>query len=657
MRKFPLCSIFAIAVLVLTAHTVLAEQSPQGLLAENINGQVTVRGEHFRFTCDAARGGQIADLRLFDGKEWNRVLGADGQTCPALRIEGGKDLLDLSNCRDARIENYESSREKATWTVSSAAGGKGGTRSPWRVTLSYEVYAEGALFIDVKCELLPTTWDFKNARIEFRVDKSIVDAAKYRQSVFARPKTVLPAGRIAFGMNSARSFSNEIEVIVERNAALGKQTGFAEKPGRFIWQLGTDPAVLKKGYTYRNRMAIGMTCPVSGKPQTNLLGQRVYHWINYLDRKAMEAWYPTERQIDQMADNGGTMLILHQDWMRQGGSNGNPHADYSAAKHEQTIRRVIDKAHQRGMRVGLYRRGIEAYSLGQVFDRYLKRNWDGFYVDWHGPHAVAEHEMKNRPDAKFGDKHYSKAGELLAAREYFLFTKKMRKIVGPGGFLIGHMGFGSAGIFPNLCFDAFLPGEHHLDHRMFFDRDDAVFRGMTCGTVCMPWPLDSPHFTKPDAIAKMAAWGFYPHVGLGIQRKADTTLFPLDPDAKANSFALDYWRVLSKIDAERATAFNLPNQSRVAMRSSIAAVEGVIYAEDKNGRRDYLVIVANLGSKPAKATLTLDSKVLGMSGKYNATRIDSRSGASSPQAIDGNHIDTPLLEPYEIMGFKLEKTE
>ena len=31
----------------------------------------------------------------------------------------------------------------------------------------------------------------------------------------------------------------------------------------------------------------------------------------------------------------------------------------------------------------------------------------------------------------------------------------------------------------------------------------------------------------------MAAWGYFPHVGLGLARSRDKTLFPLDPDAPA----------------------------------------------------------------------------------------------------------------------------
>lgn len=38
----------------------------------------------------------------------------------------------------------------------------------------------------------------------------------------------------------------------------------------------------------------------------------------------------------------------------------------------------------------------------------------------------------------------------------------------------------------------------------------------------------------------MAVWGFYPHVGLGLQRERDSVLFTQDPDDKVNRFLLPY---------------------------------------------------------------------------------------------------------------------
>ena len=122
------------------------------------------------------------------------------------------------------------------------------------------------------------------------------------------------------------------------------------------------------------------------------------------------------------------------------------------------------------------------------------------------------------------------------------------------------MPIGNAGIMPNLLFDAYLPGEAASDRAMFSDRDSAAFAGMLGGGPCMPWPLDSPQFTSPQGVARMAAWGFYPHVGLGLKRRADGVVFPLDPDHPTNGFALPYWNVLSAIDVESSRVFNLPSQ-------------------------------------------------------------------------------------------------
>jgi hypothetical protein len=265
--------------------------------------------------------------------------------------------------------------------------------------------------------------------------------------------------------------------------------------------------------------------------------------------------------------------------------------------------------------------------------------------------------MKHRPEAGLGDTHFSQRGERLAARDYFQFARRLREIVGPQGFLIGHMGFGSAGVFANLTFDAYLPGEDAADHAMFRTRDEAVFRGMLAGSACMPWPVDAPAFTTPETVAKMAAWGFFPHVGLGIRRAADKIVFPLDPDAPENRFTLPYWRLLASIDVDRATIHSLPSQSREAIRSSNPAIEGVVYVEEperKDARPRYLLVLANLGAEPAEATVTLDRDALAMAGRYVASRVDPADGSPHPHAIDDNRLAVPKLSPWQIIGFRLE---
>src|SRR3990172_2933410 len=74
------------AVIFLGTVCCLGEPGAQGALSATRldDGRTVVSADHFRLTVDSRRGGEVTDIRLFDGAQWNRVLGADGQTCPAL---------------------------------------------------------------------------------------------------------------------------------------------------------------------------------------------------------------------------------------------------------------------------------------------------------------------------------------------------------------------------------------------------------------------------------------------------------------------------------------------------------------------------------------------------------------------------------------------
>ncbi|MFH1267654.1 MAG: hypothetical protein ABIK89_18215, partial [Planctomycetota bacterium] len=517
-----------ISMLVLVMGAAWVPSARAELSAVQQNGRVLIEGDHFRIHVDSAKGGQITELRLFDGTNWNRVLGGDGQVCPMVELHSGDTEYQLVHDSRARIEQFHATPELIRFQVAAVPRTADGEASPWGVRLTYEICAEGAVFVGLDYSLPEGQAELTGARLSLVLDRAATQCAKYREVVFRSIGKSFESARLALGTNPERSFTNEIQAIVERNTPMVGKSAFEHVPGRFTWSLAEGAATLRGPYQYHNRFALGLGAAATGFAKSNVVGQRVYHWINYLDRTARAEWYPTDEQIDKMAAHGGTMLILHNDWMRQGGSNGRPHADYRVVRDEGALRRTIDYAHRKGMRFGLYKRGIERYALDAAFfEEYCKRDWDGLYVDWHGPHCVAYHEHRYQPETAFADTHYSEDGSYLPAREYFFHTKKLRELVGREGFLIGHQGFGAGGLLANLAFDGYLPGEAGADHGMFSDRDNAVFLGMMGGGPCMPWTLDSPAFTQPEGVAKMAAWGFYPHVGLGLQRRKDATLFTL----------------------------------------------------------------------------------------------------------------------------------
>jgi hypothetical protein len=635
------------------------------LSAVQEDAQIVVHGNHFRLVVDAAQGGEIARIDMFDGSQWNRLLGADGQTCPQVKLTDDDRQYGLANDRNATIEKLDATPELIRFQTVGKPCAANGTSSPWTVKLSYEVYPEGAVFVDVDYSLREGNAVLTGSSMSLAVDQSVTKVAKYRhvfQLLGPETAKVFPSARVAFGVNPDRSFTNEIEALVEYRTPMGGTTAFQKGVGRSTWTLASGETALRAPFHYHNRFSMGLGSGITGmgKPTTNLVAQRGYDWFrtqiiekdgprrpNAIDEP------PTDDEIDRMVAQGATFVTI-QSWLKGGQHNGFPH-DSHTPRDETALIAAISHAHEKGLRVNFYTRGIERYGLDQkYFEKYLKRDWDGIYVDWHGAHCVAQHEGTRQAEAAIGDVHFSKDGTYVAAREYFLFTKRLRDVVGRGGILIGHQGFGNSGVLANLCFDGYYPGEVGGDHSMFASRDEAVFSGMMGGGLCTPYPL-SANFRTPQSVAKMAAWGLYPIVSLGV---IDPLLYtPSDPADSRNQFHLPYWRLLAAIDADRATVYNRPSVNQIAATCSRPDFYCLVYRErSKTGSRaddTYLAIVANLGAKTDRSRIRLVPSVLGMSGEYTLSRVDPQTGAIGPQGVTTGQFTTGPLPPWGFQGYRL----
>lgn len=502
--------------LAVIASFALGAAEPE-LAVEHAGRTVTVSGAHFALTVDASKGGEMTSLRLYDGAGWHEVLAG---TFPALRFHDGasewKLALDPHKGEIRQVEREGRAVRIHTCGVLRRDDGKG---SPWGIDLRYEIHPEGAVFLDMECTLVSVPFVLSEASASFTVRPEVAAYPRYRAQQVGKQEMPFRSFRAAFGANPARSFTNEIEVIVEDNRPLSGTAAYESDAARAAWFLGRGGETLEPGFQYRNRFALGLGGAATGKPRSNVVGQRVYHVVNWLD---LEHWYPAREHIDAMVDNHATMLILHHEYLLQRGSNGHPHAEYRVARDPDAMARTIDYAHAKGLRVGLYMRGVEWYALETgFFEKYCTRNLDGIYLDWHGPFAVAWHEARYAAEPFLGDRHFSEDGLYTPARGYFLLMRRLRETVGPDGFLIGHQGSFNSGVFANLGFDAYLPGETGSDRHMFSARDEAAYKGMLGGGVCMPWTLDLPDYQNAEGAAKMAVWGVYPHIVTGIVARRD----------------------------------------------------------------------------------------------------------------------------------------
>ncbi len=630
----------------------LSHAAPAGLKVDRDDQAVTVRGGHFLVTIDGKTGGELSEVKLFDGADWNSLFGDSGITFPLIKLSGGGVEYGPFNDRGGKIVDVRADPNLVRVRTRSIARARNGAATPWEVALGYEIHVEGAVFIDMELRLRDKPFEMSEASASLMVCQAIAEAPHSMNKNLSNTGGGLPSGRVAFGMSDHphTSFTNEVEAIVEHNRAMAGTTARHASANRIKWVLG-QRAKLPAGFHYTNRIALALGAAEIGKPQTNAIGHRVYHWVNFLNP---DDWYPTNAQIDTMVADHGTMLILHHEYMLQRGTNGHPHADYGVARDHAEMVRCIDYAHRKGLRVGLYMRGVEPYALQTGwFDKYCKRNWDGIYVDWHGPQAVSWHDNRYAPEPALGDKHYSRRGTHVPARDYFLFTKRLRETVGPKGFLIGHQGTFNSGVLSNLCFDAFLPGEAGSDRRMLSSLDEAAYKGMLGGVACMPWMLDLPLYRNAEGAAKLAAWGLYPHLVTGIRARHTKGLtLPIDPAAPIYDFVQPYWRVLAKVDVEDLRAFNSPAVNRRVVASSDTSVRSMVY-KARDGR--ILVIAANLRKESGQATLRLDTGALGMEGTWQVRRIDSLTGQTEPAGTSSGELQTSKLSAWGIEGFLLEK--
>lgn len=653
-----------------------AGDAPQATRSKD--GRTMVAGGHFRLTVDSRRGGELTDIRLFDGSQWSRVLGADAQTCPAVVLADAAGEYLLSNDAGAQIGAIEQTPEVIRFESCGVPKTADGRSCPWTVKLRYEVHAEGAVFVDVHYTLPEGKTTLTGASLSFHVDRALVKAAHYSgEKQMGREYPGFPTARVAFGVNPNKSYTNELEAVVEYRTPLcekadrkvversyGKTWKYAERTplgvdarldqagGRFQWILAAQPFELRGPFHYRNRFSLALAAGVAGTAHSTMVGQRIYNWVNFLDKKN---WYPTDEQIDTMAANGATTLILHKFWMRVPGSNGIPPADYRASSDEEFFR-VSKRCHAKGMRLGLYMRGCEMYGL-ECFKKYGTRDRDGIFMDWHGLLSVGRHEQMFKPDPPDKDSHFSEDGNYLPAREYFLFMKRCRQVVGRKGFLIGHQGKANSGVLSNLVFDAYSPGESHKDWNMFSgDVHVPTYVGMCGGGVCSPWPIAGPYRT-PEGVAKMAAWGFYPHVILAYETysyKADVQVLAADPDAPSNRWVLPYWRLLRAINMNEAAVHNLPSVNVVAATCSRPEFQCLVYKQQD--AKTYLVIVANLGKTQGQAEIALVGPVLGLQGRYEVSHVDAATGRITPRGDCTTTLTTSELPTWGIEGFRLHQT-
>ena len=404
-------------------------------------------------------------------------------------------------------------------------------------------------------------------------------------------------------------------------------------------------------FFYRNKWAlfIGSARTESGPKadpvrRNNLLGARVCH-VMYPYIYGLRNWpwssvpvrqtfyqdvqiakeKPTLRTVDQAAKLGCNVLLIHQFWMENGGSNGEPMANYQV-RDPKWMKAFVRRAHEKNMRVVLYIRGVEHYSLYMdFFEKYLKRNWDGLYADWATPFGMGF--------AKSTERHSS-------VYNYFMFTRALRERVGEGGVLIGHTMMQSAASY--ACFDATVTGEFSVLHSGLL-ADPAVsasYAGMACVGVHLIAgnAPDRAEFSSQKAAAYAAGlgWANHPFAEPGLDF------------AKVSAFTKPLRDMINRLSSDPVRMYNPSVEPDAFAKWSSDALYPLAY-RDKAG--NVLIMVTNLSTRTVSGYVDVDAAKLG--AKAGASLKALKFSNTPTATIQGSRIRVGKLKPYEFCGVML----
>ncbi len=629
------------------------------------------------FEWDMNRGAQLVRCDVKSPQKEHAVL-QPGQVAPNLTLDLGDRRISLSEIKP----EISFEREDDQAVVFTA---RGALADLFHVEQRFEVFREGVLFCELGLFLNEgKSVAVRNA--EMRFDLAVGNARSLRQNyvsldpylkqdvtcvhVLCTPKIslpreqkidepqLLPAYGFDLGWEESRYYSNKVEFVIEDSTSFGNgmlgptRTMAGERGGSWelVWKVAENSADrVSAPFHYRNKWGIfccrARTESGAGADaavRNNILGSRFCHVMYPYVRGGQDwpwcsvpikqVWYqdaqiakenPAPKRITEAVRAGADVAIIHQFWMRNGGSNGESAADYKV--HDpKWFKAFVGKAHRKGMRVAVYMRGIEHYSLYMdFFEKYLIRDRDGLYIDWATPFGIGF--------AKASVKHCS-------IYNWFMFTRALRQRVGEQGFLIGHSAMQLCASY--AAFDSTLTGEFSVLHSGLLAEPEisASYTGMGCvGVHLMAGNApDRVLFSSQKAAAYSAAFGYGNH----------PFMEPGKDYMECSAYIRPLWRLLEALGSSPVRVFNPAVGTMPVARSGNSAIHPLVY-QAADGRA--LVLATNLSEQPLdRASVEVDFAALGLPASTTLTPIKAK-GTHTP-AVSGATLAFENMGAYQFGG-------
>ncbi len=638
--------------------------------------QIVVETGNALYRWDAARGGQLVELTIKDGK-YRRTLIDARHPAPnlKLRLPGGvRSVADYP----AELNVQHSENGYLIFSASVKIDGL------FTFEQQYEVFRESVVFCEFrlavnpgkKVSIIDAAMGFdlnldkaRNLRSNYvsrdqylKQDVTTTHVLGALELALDRRKKIrkshlLPMLGLDVGWGDTRCYSNRIELILEDNSSIGGNmlaptSTTSEERGahwRHQWQLcRNNREVFETPFFYRNKWALYVgSARTEAGPQAdpvrrnNALGARVCH-VMYPYIRGMRNWPwcsvpmrqtfyqdvqlavkdPPLQAVTKAAALGANVLLIHQFWMNNGGSNGEPMADYRV-HNPKWLKAFIKCAHAKGMRVLLYTRGVEQYSMyADFFEKYLKRDWDGLYMDWATPFAMGFIKSSSRHSSIYN---------------YFMFTRALRQRVGENGVLIGHTIMQAASSY--ATFDAAVTGEFSVLHSGLISSPNV---GTSYGgSACIGVHLIAGNSPDRAMFSGQRAAGFA--AGLGWTNHP--FMEPGKDFAKCMAFTKPLWDIINALDSDPVRVFNPAVEPISFATWSHAALYPIAY---KDKQDNVVIIVANLSDKPVSGQVQIDSAKLGI--KTTRALKALKIAHAHTARVNGSRIMIKDLKPYGFCG-------
>jgi hypothetical protein len=621
--------------------------------------RLTVETLAARLVWDAAAGGQLVAVTLKEELGEHDLLPA-GAVLPDFSVTLNNRRLRLLG---SAAELAVTSRAPDLIRFSARSSLAGGAL---RVTQEYEVHEEGALFcslivelasgerrtlnacaLDVGLDIRNATkaaWGYFSRQMTYKRDYATVHPylqahVRREPAEIADAPELFPHLTLDLGWGNTRFFANHVEFLLEDWTALNDgpwsntrtRAGLERGLWRLSWRLYEGPAAAWQGpRRYRNRWGLlfGRARNRAGADadpavRNNALGARICHikypyaregdrwpWVSMpikqVDQQPPQLFQgnPPPRRADEAADAGASLVILHQFWMANPGTNNEPPADYRAL-NPAWLRSFVDRCHRRRMRVLLYIRGTEPWLMyAPFFEQFLRRDRDGLYADWNTVFFMG----------------YNKSSPLhLSMHSYFHYGKALRERVGPGGILVGHTS--NTNQLTLASYDAALNGETSVRHDELLVNPEmtSYFASLhTVGGHLISGNLpDRKAFSSAKATALCAALGMTSHAAMEPGLKF----------AACAAYLRPLWNAMAGLPG-RVT--RLHNPAYIPTRAVATASDSLYPSLWENDAGEALLLVTNMAATPQSGSVELDLR-----------RLDvPRDAVVHPLAIPGTSLQT-----------------